>query len=64
MWYTFKKKGVYSMQEIQLPNDLQLKVYINGVPNLAVMSKELPDGFYSVIQILAEKFVQDNSLAE
>lgn len=52
------------MQEIQLPNDLQLKVYINGVPNLAVMSKELPDGFYSVIQILAEKFVQDNSLAE
>lgn len=52
------------MQEIQLPNDLQLKVYINGVPNFAVMSKEPPDGFYSAIQILAERFVQDNSLAE
>ena len=51
------------MKEIQIPNDLELKVYINGIPNLADMPQEPTDGFYSIIQLMAEKFVQDNNLS-
>lgn len=51
------------MKEIQIPNDLDLKVYINGVPDLANMPQDPTDGFYSVIQLMAEKFVQENNLA-
>lgn len=50
------------MKEIQKPNDLELKVYINGIPNLANMPQDPTDGFYSVIQLMAEKFIQDNNL--
>lgn len=51
------------MKEIQISNDLDLKVYINGVPDLTNIPQDPTDGFYSVIQLMAEKFIQDNNLA-
>ncbi len=42
------------MEEIQVPNVLELKVYINGKPDLAAMPKEVLDELCSALLSLLE----------
>ncbi len=42
------------MKEIQITNDLELKVYINGKPDLLFMPKEVLDEFCSALLSLLE----------
>ncbi len=43
------------MKEIQIPNALELKVYINGKPDLSLMPKETLDELCSALLSLLEE---------
>ncbi len=45
------------MKEIQIPNNLDLKVYINGKPDLQLMPKEALDELCSALLSLLEEEV-------
>lgn len=39
------------MEEVKIENDLELKVFINGVPDISFMPKELFDGFIATLEL-------------
>ncbi len=43
------------MKEMQIPNDLELKVYINGKPDLSLMPNEVLDELCSALRSLMEE---------
>lgn len=39
------------MEEVKIENDLKLKVFINGTPDITLMPKELFDGFIAALEL-------------
>lgn len=39
------------MEEIKIENELELKVFINGVPDVTLMPKELFDSFIAALEL-------------
>lgn len=47
------------MEEIKIENELGLKVYINGVPDLTLMPKEVFDSFIVALELQISESVKD-----
>ncbi len=52
------------LKEILIKNDLGLKVYINGVPDLTLMPTEVFNSFISVLELQISEYLKKNSHIE
>lgn len=48
------------MEEIMIENELGKKIYINGIPDLTLMPKEVFDSFIVALELLISESVKDN----
>lgn len=39
------------MEEIKIENELELKVFINGIPDVTLMPQEIFDAFISALEL-------------
>lgn len=48
------------MEELKIENELELKVFINGVPDVTLMSKDLFDSFIAALELQISENVKGN----
>lgn len=47
------------MEEIKIENELKLKVFINGAPDISLMPKELFDSFIAALELQISNYFQE-----
>lgn len=47
------------MQEIKIENDLNLKVLINGTPDITLMSQDVFNAFISALELQISDYYKD-----
>lgn len=58
--YSGIKKECTAMEELKIENELELKVFINGVPDVTLMSKDLFDSFIAALELQISENVKGN----
>lgn len=49
------------MEEIKIENELGKKIYINGIPDLTLMPKEVFDSFIAALELQISENLKENN---
>lgn len=49
------------MEEMKIENELELKVFINGVPDITLMPKEIFDAFISTLELQINGYIKEKA---
>lgn len=50
------------MKEVNIENELELKVFVNGTPDVTLMPKELFDSFIAALELQIGNYLENETI--